>query len=366
MKKINKKFFLSMLGGIAVCGLAAGIATSCKNNNELITAVNEYNNYVSQIKTTDFYKKNTVNAQEIDKILKITKDEIDKHKKDANFIVILNDKLSSLKTKIDPMVKTFNAFVELNKKVQVGYKNANKILFADATVDGKNFTLTHPEVKIEFVKADKKENSIVVSYIIKNQNKEQSTVFTKEIPSSLFKVDFESANRGTSVTYKGASEVTFTDASLVVDNYQLNVSDNTFTIAFISAQKAADKSRITVSYKLSKNNQEHQFTKDILADVFKKEAPKVEPIDFESANKEVTITYKGANEVTFTDASIEVSNYQSNVPDKTYVLNVKDVKKDETNKKIIVSYTLTKNLQESNVYIKEIPESNFKSKKTSM
>ncbi|MCV3734294.1 hypothetical protein OF375_01765 [Ureaplasma miroungigenitalium] len=360
MKKINKKFFLSMLGGIVVCGLAAGVATSCKNNNELIEAVNEYNNYVAQVKATDFYKNNVSKAQEIDKLFKETKQEIDKHKKDADFITILKTELTNLKSKIDPMVKKFNGFVELNKKVTVSYKNAKNTLFAEAKLTAENFELAHPEAKVAFVKAEKGDNTIVVSYTIENKEKEKSEVFTKEISSSEFKVDFATVDKGTSVTYKNASEVTFANASLGQSNYELSVTDKTFNITFVSAKKDEAKTKISVVYKLSKNKQEQEFTKEILADNFKKEEPKQESIDFATAFNGVSVTYKKASEVTFADALLEENNYELSSTDQSFSINFKKAEKDTTNSKIIVSFTLTKNEQESTIYTKEILANSFK------
>ncbi|MCV3728223.1 hypothetical protein OF376_00260 [Ureaplasma miroungigenitalium] len=229
MKKINKRFLLASVGSLAMITAVTAVAASCKkensddtkidwkvlNRNTIISYKNNHETKFEDVPTTLtkdlFICKNTLVGVTVEFIsAKKTTDRIT-----IDYKLTKNNESSEIFTKeldIEHFLHDHAAhenhhdhdhghddhdhdhdehgtvdFEALKKTVTINYVDASKVSFADAKTTNEVYTLTSTDkgATVIFVSASKEADKLVVSYKL-TKNNQTSTVFTFDIPSTVF------------------------------------------------------------------------------------------------------------------------------------------------------------------------------------
>ncbi|WP_031489385.1 hypothetical protein [Ureaplasma canigenitalium] len=263
-------------------------------------------------------------------------------------------------------------FDELNKNTTVTYHNANKTSFKDVSFKPDAYSLKNddPSVKVEFINASLNENgtAIAVKYKL-SKRKQESGIYTFYLNQDLFlkeekkqhlhpEPNWDELSKQVVVTYKNSNTIPIIDAKLKKDFYLFNSPNKEIHFNFIEAiLTIGPKSSLTVIYTMETDgyrSKEYRFT------ISEKDFKSEDDVAFEAASKTVSVIYINSEQTLFSEALTDKNQYKISSPDFTFTLKIVDVKKDETNLKIIVSYKMSKYGKESKIFTYDIPSSQFK------
>ncbi|WP_031489327.1 Vmc-like lipoprotein signal peptide domain-containing protein [Ureaplasma canigenitalium] len=233
-------------------------------------------------------------------------------------------------------------------KVTVTYKNASETLYSAATTDATNYDITldtslSADLTASFLKAEKTEDKITVTYKLVGKTKTGEKEFTKEILKSVFKSEgdankdpFDLANEKLTVSYENADKVTFDEATPDEETIKFTFDSTItgFTAEFILAEKEDNK--IIVSYELVKDSTRKEYKKEINASSFKQSSSTT--TNFEELNNEVIVEYKDPSYVTFEEAGTAEERYILESGFEGVTLEF--VKAEKNSDKITVTYKI--------------------------
>ncbi|MCV3728237.1 hypothetical protein OF376_00335 [Ureaplasma miroungigenitalium] len=374
MKKKTKTILFSSLAfaatsAMVVTAVTAVTACSKTDKNDVADAVVQFNN----VKKTLEQKYQADFGKEISDVIKNAEKEVAKLKEEnsKNASTLIKNVTTKLEKDVTDIIK--KCFDDANKTVSINFKNQSEILFKSVPTDLKaidfDLKISTTGYQVIFVKAVKTDDKIIVSYdVVKNKDKQS---FNKEILAKDFKTEnsgeLEKVNELIKVSFKNASEYYLEDITADQlankNNFECTALPTDVSFAFIKAEKAADNSKITVTYKLSKKEQSKDFTYNILSSKFKQKVNPANPINLDEANKKVKVAFKDSSSMLLknvTDAQLADKNnfVFSDVPADITATFV-NAKKAADNSKIVVNYKLSQK-EQSKEFTAEISTDSFK------
>ncbi|MCV3753974.1 lipoprotein 17-related variable surface protein [Ureaplasma zalophigenitalium] len=376
MQKKTKTILFSTLAFATTSALVVSAITACSKTNttDVADAILQFNNVKK-----DLERKYQVDfSKEIATAIKNAENEVAKLKKENPNNASSLIKMVGVKLEKDVADIISKCFDDANNTVVINFKNQSKTLFknipADLTNNHFDLQINQAGFKINFLKALKAADKITITYeVIKNQNKH---VFTKDILAKNFKsetplpdINLTQVNKEVSLKYLNSEKILYTTVSdddlKKKENFVFSAPEG-YSITFIKAQKSSDNSKITVTYKLSKNEQTKEFTKDILASSFKQEIVSDHSNQLDELNKAsqtITVTFKNAKQLLWSAITLEMlqkpDNYLFAGTPTGFSTTFVKAEKTSDESQITVTYKLSKGelAKEFTLYI---PQKEFK------